>query len=62
MSDAETATTSMVATLFFSVNLERARVLINTHGYFVQRFWRREASIVLNMKLFACWGRTICYA
>lgn len=51
MSDAEVLTTSIVAGLYFSGNMEKARLFMKTHGYIPQmldksRFNRRQHQIV----------------
>src|SRR5215212_5983878 len=50
MSDAEVMTTSLVATLFFSGNMEKSRVFLQEHGYIPKmlaksRFNRRQHKI-----------------
>ena len=65
MSDAEAMTTSIVAALFFSGNLEKSRVFLYEHGYIPKmlaksRFNRRihkiaELFLVVFELLGECW-------
>ena len=50
MSDAEVMTTSLVAALFFSGNMEKSRVFLQEHGYIPKmleksRFNRRQHKV-----------------
>jgi len=50
MSDAEVMTTSIVAGLFFSGNMEKSRIFLQDMAIF-RRCWRRAVSTVANTRL-----------
>ncbi len=64
MRDAEMMTTSLVAALFFSGNMERSRIFLQEQGYIPNmlgksRFNRRQQQIAgLFLVVFNCWARS----